>query len=146
MWRGRFAAAAVEGLKDAKRAGRPRRYGPEMRVAIVAAATCAPPHPESCGCTARSPSRPRALSSPRSPLSKSVDPGRPGPQAALGARLAHPPRHPRLLGTGRRNLQPLPRPARRCCGAVQAGELRDQPQHHRDPYRWTYDGTPLKAA
>ncbi|OEJ49504.1 IS630 family transposase [Streptomyces agglomeratus] len=46
-WRGRFAAAGMEGLKDAKRAGRPRSYGPHVRVAIVAAATSAPPHPES---------------------------------------------------------------------------------------------------
>lgn len=34
-WRGRFAAAGVEGLKDAERAGRPRRYGPQARVAIM---------------------------------------------------------------------------------------------------------------
>ncbi|MFF7082471.1 IS630 family transposase [Streptomyces lavendulae] len=45
-WRGRFAAKGVEGLKDAARAGRPRTYGPLVRVAIVAAATSAPPHPE----------------------------------------------------------------------------------------------------
>ncbi|MFE4758833.1 IS630 family transposase [Streptomyces mirabilis] len=46
-WRGRFAAAGVEGLKDAKRAGRPRRYEPQARMAIVAVATSTPPHPES---------------------------------------------------------------------------------------------------
>lgn len=46
-WRGRFAAAGLDGLADAARPGRPRRYGPEVRVAIVATATSAPPHPES---------------------------------------------------------------------------------------------------
>jgi len=44
-WRGRFAARGLEGLRDADRAGRPRTYGPEVRVAIVAAATSAPPYP-----------------------------------------------------------------------------------------------------
>lgn len=46
-WRGRFAVLGPDGLADAPRSGRPRRYGPEVRVAIVAAATSAPPHPES---------------------------------------------------------------------------------------------------
>jgi transposase len=45
-WRGRFALQGPDGLKDADRSGRPRTYGPEVRVAIVAAATGAPPHPE----------------------------------------------------------------------------------------------------
>jgi len=45
-WRGRFAAKGLEGLKDAARSGRPRTYGPLVRVAVVAAATSAPPHPE----------------------------------------------------------------------------------------------------
>ncbi|MFI6007193.1 IS630 family transposase [Streptomyces sp. NPDC051366] len=46
-WRGRFAAEGMSGLKDAKRSGRPRGYGPRVRLAIVAAATSAPPYPES---------------------------------------------------------------------------------------------------
>ncbi|MFF2149680.1 IS630 family transposase [Kitasatospora sp. NPDC058190] len=46
-WRGRFAALGLGGLRDAERSGRPRAYGPEVRVAIVATATSAPPHPES---------------------------------------------------------------------------------------------------
>ncbi|MGW4276250.1 helix-turn-helix domain-containing protein [Streptomyces seoulensis] len=46
-WRGRFAALGPDGLRDAERSGRPRAYGPEVRVAIVATATSMPPHPES---------------------------------------------------------------------------------------------------
>ncbi|MFJ9777923.1 IS630 family transposase, partial [Kitasatospora sp. NPDC101157] len=46
-WRGRFAAGGPDGLDDAKRSGRPRTYGCEVRVAVVAAATSTPPHPES---------------------------------------------------------------------------------------------------
>ncbi|MFE5550235.1 IS630 family transposase [Streptomyces sp. NPDC056534] len=46
-WRGRFAASGLDGLRDAARSGRPKTYGPGVRVAIVATATSAPPHPES---------------------------------------------------------------------------------------------------
>jgi transposase len=46
-WRGRFAAAGLDGLRDAARSGRPKTYGPAVRVAIVATAASAPPHPES---------------------------------------------------------------------------------------------------
>ncbi|MFE3143990.1 IS630 family transposase [Streptomyces scopuliridis] len=46
-WRGRFAAAGTEGLRDAPRPGRPRLYDSRVRVAVVASATSAPPHPES---------------------------------------------------------------------------------------------------
>ncbi|WP_331732845.1 IS630 family transposase [Streptomyces sp. NBC_01718] len=45
-WRGRFADRGPAGLKDAARSGRPKTYGPRVTVAIVAAATSAPPHPE----------------------------------------------------------------------------------------------------
>ncbi|MBT2454820.1 helix-turn-helix domain-containing protein [Streptomyces sp. ISL-86] len=45
-WRGRFADLGPEGLRDAERSGRPKTYGPEVRVAIVATATSIPPHPE----------------------------------------------------------------------------------------------------
>ncbi|MGW1888617.1 IS630 family transposase [Streptomyces sp. NPDC001970] len=45
-WRGRFAAGGLDGLRDAGRSGRPKIYGPHVRVAIVATATSAPPHPE----------------------------------------------------------------------------------------------------
>ncbi|MFG2390302.1 helix-turn-helix domain-containing protein [Streptomyces lavendulae] len=44
-WRGRFARYGTDGLKDARRSGRPRIYDDRVRVAIVAAATSAPPHP-----------------------------------------------------------------------------------------------------
>ncbi|MFD4397076.1 IS630 family transposase [Kitasatospora sp. NPDC058478] len=46
-WRGRFATLGLGGLRDAERSGRPKAYGPEVRMAIVATATSAPPHPES---------------------------------------------------------------------------------------------------
>ncbi len=46
-WRGRFAQHGLAGLKDAQRCGRPRLYGPEARVAVVATATSMPPYPES---------------------------------------------------------------------------------------------------
>ncbi|MEV7239619.1 IS630 family transposase, partial [Streptomyces sp. NPDC051020] len=45
-WRGRFAALGPDGLKDAARSGRPKTYGTEVTVAIVAVATSEPPHPE----------------------------------------------------------------------------------------------------
>ncbi|MEV7236763.1 IS630 family transposase [Streptomyces sp. NPDC051020] len=44
-WRGRFAALGLDGLKDAARSGRPRRYDDLVRVAVVAAATSAPVGP-----------------------------------------------------------------------------------------------------
>ncbi|MCX5014211.1 IS630 family transposase [Streptomyces sp. NBC_00555] len=45
-WRGRYAQHGLEGLKDAARTGRPRRYGDLVRVAVVAAATSMPPGPQ----------------------------------------------------------------------------------------------------
>ncbi|WP_155369987.1 IS630 family transposase [Catellatospora vulcania] len=45
-WRGRFAKAGLAALADAKRSGRPRRYGVQQRVRVVAVATCAPAFPE----------------------------------------------------------------------------------------------------
>ncbi|MFI0990746.1 helix-turn-helix domain-containing protein [Streptomyces exfoliatus] len=44
--RGRCAALGRDGLKDATRLGRPKVYGPQLALAIVAAATSAPPHRE----------------------------------------------------------------------------------------------------
>jgi transposase len=44
-WRRRFVECGPDGLKDAGRPGRPRVYDDKVRVAIVAAATSAPPHP-----------------------------------------------------------------------------------------------------
>jgi len=44
-WRGRFAERGPDGLKDTGRPGRPKVYDDRVRVAIVAAATSAPPHP-----------------------------------------------------------------------------------------------------
>jgi len=46
-WRGRFVACGMAGLTDARRSGRPRRHGGDVRVRVVAAATSAPPGPES---------------------------------------------------------------------------------------------------
>lgn len=46
-WRGRFADKGEVGLRDASRPGRPRVYGPQVRVAVVATATSVPPDPES---------------------------------------------------------------------------------------------------
>ncbi|MFJ2263459.1 helix-turn-helix domain-containing protein [Streptomyces sp. NPDC087844] len=48
-WRGRFPLQGPDGLKDAYRPGRPKIYGPDVQVAIVAAATSAPPHPAATG-------------------------------------------------------------------------------------------------
>ncbi|MFE1775674.1 hypothetical protein [Streptomyces sp. NPDC059008] len=45
-WRGRFAAGGLAALAEVKRSGRPRIYGPQGRIAVVAAATggqAAPP-------------------------------------------------------------------------------------------------------
>ncbi|WSX88733.1 IS630 family transposase [Micromonospora sp. NBC_00898] len=52
-WRGRFAASGLDGLRDAARPGRPKTYGPTMRVAIVATATSAPGPARRCCRTAR---------------------------------------------------------------------------------------------
>ncbi|MFC5668750.1 hypothetical protein [Streptomyces incanus] len=41
----RFAKTGLDDLADAKRSGRPKAYGSEVRVAIMAAATAAPPPP-----------------------------------------------------------------------------------------------------
>lgn len=46
-WRGRYADTGPAGLEDARRPGRPKSYGPEVRVHLVATATSAPPYPES---------------------------------------------------------------------------------------------------
>jgi transposase len=46
-WRHRFAVAGLAGLADAPRSGRPRVYGPQVRLAIVATATGTPPAVES---------------------------------------------------------------------------------------------------
>ena len=43
LWRRRFAEKGVEGLKDAKRSGRPRKYGHDERLRVVAAATAERP-------------------------------------------------------------------------------------------------------
>jgi len=48
-WRHRFARRGMPGLQDRPRSGRPEGYGPDVRLAIVATATSAPP----AGCPAR---------------------------------------------------------------------------------------------
>ena len=47
LWRRRFEAAGLAGLEDAPRPGRPRVYGHDERVRIVATATTAAPDPAS---------------------------------------------------------------------------------------------------
>ena len=42
-WRRRFAHGGMPALPDRPRSGRPEVYGPDVRLAIVAAATSAPP-------------------------------------------------------------------------------------------------------
>ncbi|MFF5588059.1 helix-turn-helix domain-containing protein [Streptomyces hygroscopicus] len=44
-WRGRLAERGMEGLKDAPRSGRLRRYDGLVRVAVIAAATSTPAAP-----------------------------------------------------------------------------------------------------
>jgi transposase len=46
-WRRRFAEEGVDGLRDQRRSGRPRVYGHDDRVRIVATATSASPEPAS---------------------------------------------------------------------------------------------------
>jgi transposase len=42
-WRDRFAVGGIRGLVDLPRSGRPERYGPEVRLHVIACATSAPP-------------------------------------------------------------------------------------------------------
>ncbi|WP_206442687.1 IS630 family transposase [Streptomyces boncukensis] len=44
-WRDRFLAEGLDGLEDRPRSGRPRTFGPQVRLRIVAAATSEPPYP-----------------------------------------------------------------------------------------------------
>ena len=46
-WRRRFTRGGIPALSDRPRSGRPEVYGPDVRLAIVAAATSAPPEGES---------------------------------------------------------------------------------------------------
>ena len=43
QWRGRFVRGGIPALRDRPRSGRPETYGPEVRLAIVAAVTSVPP-------------------------------------------------------------------------------------------------------
>jgi len=44
-WRKRFCQQGIDGLTDAKRSGRPRTYGHDERLGVVAAVTSIPPAP-----------------------------------------------------------------------------------------------------
>jgi len=46
-WRGRYARAGLEGLRDAPRSGRPLTHGPEVRALLIAKACTRPPATES---------------------------------------------------------------------------------------------------
>ncbi|MEU6344682.1 helix-turn-helix domain-containing protein [Streptomyces sp. NPDC046977] len=71
-WRGRFAARGMDGMHDAERSGRPRSYGPEVRVAIMATASGAGPIRRRPGRIGPSPGRWPAPASRPSPLPGSV--------------------------------------------------------------------------
>ena len=43
IWRRRFARGGIPALRDRPRSGRPQVYGPDVRLAVVATATSAPP-------------------------------------------------------------------------------------------------------
>ncbi len=45
-WRRRFARGGIPALRDRPRSGRPQVYGPDVRLAVVATATSAPPDGE----------------------------------------------------------------------------------------------------
>lgn len=47
-WRGRYARAGLEGLRDAPRSGRPLTHGPEVRALLIAKA-CTRPEPTESG-------------------------------------------------------------------------------------------------
>ncbi|MFE6868661.1 helix-turn-helix domain-containing protein [Kitasatospora sp. NPDC057692] len=105
-WRGRFASGGLAAMADAKRSGRPRIYGPQVRVAVVAAATSTPPHPESTWSH-------RGI-------------------AAQVADTVFAPISPSRVGRILADLDLKPHRVQRNKSAK--------------PYRWTYDGTPLKTA
>ncbi len=89
-WRRRFACGGMPALRDRPRSGRPQVYGPDVRLAVVAAATSAPPDGEPAwthGMIAAEPGRHGHLGFPGR-----ADPGRAGPGAAPGPGLAEPPR------------------------------------------------------
>ncbi|WP_414720973.1 helix-turn-helix domain-containing protein [Streptomyces sp.] len=109
-WRGRFAASGLKGLKDAARSGRPKTYGHLVRVAVVAAATSSPPHPEATWSHRTIAAQVAHRLRHRFGFPGRPDPGRPGPQTAPGPRPAHPPRHPSFLGPCRGRVRPVPRP------------------------------------
>ena len=121
-WRRRFTRGGIPALSDRPRSGRPEVYGPDVRLAIVATATSAPPD----GASAWTHSM-IAASLPGTGISASQA-GRvlgPGAGAAPGPRLAEPPRRRAVLGPGRRGVRGIPAPA-----AGHRGDLHRREDRH----------------
>ena len=110
-WRHRFARGGMPALSDRPRSGRPEVYGPEVRLAIVAAATSVPPEGTSVWTHALIAAQ--LADTGISPSQAGRDPGQPGAGTAPGPGLAEPPRRRPVLGTGRRSMRHLPAPAAR---------------------------------
>ncbi|MGW6485394.1 helix-turn-helix domain-containing protein [Streptomyces sp. NPDC055059] len=107
-WRKRFHHECLAALDDCKRPGRPRRYGPDVHLAIIVTdfGQTRYRQPVDIQADRQVPCRPRDLHLPGR-----ADPGRPGPQARPGPRLADPPRRPGLPRQGRRGVRPWPVPS-----------------------------------
>ncbi|WP_107471254.1 helix-turn-helix domain-containing protein [Streptomyces monashensis] len=104
-WRRRFAVLGIDGLRDAERSGRPKVYGPDVRVAT---ATSEPPHPEATW-SHRSIAE-RVAGTCFAPVSSPPgrpDPGGSGPDTAQGPQPARPARHHGLLAARLRRVRAL---------------------------------------
>lgn len=109
LWRRRFEKERLAGLKDRKRSGRPRRYGHDERLRIVATATSTKPefashwsHVEPC------PAGQRVVRHGYLGLAGASNPGRAGHQAPPGPLVAGPSGGPDVLGAGRRRMRAVP--------------------------------------
>jgi transposase len=88
-WRRRFACGGIPALADRPRSGRPQVYGPDVRLAIVATATSAPPDGTTAWTHAAIAGE---LAGTGISASQVGGTGRAGPGAAPGPRVAEPPR------------------------------------------------------